>query len=112
MRAANLALKFVLELCMLAALAYWGVQAGGSTLGDVVLAIAAPLAAAVVWGIYAAPKARRRLPLVPRLALELSVFAVAAVALAVAGAPVLALVFAAVVALNTALLVVTGDADA
>jgi hypothetical protein len=112
MRAANLGLKFVLELCMLAALAYWGAQAGDSTFGDVVLAVAAPLAAAVVWGIYAAPKARRRLPLVPRLVLELCVFAVAALALAVAGAPVLALVFAAVVALNTALLVAAGDADA
>jgi Protein of unknown function (DUF2568) len=111
-RSANLGLKFVLELCMLAALAYWGAQAGSSTLGDVVLAIAAPLAAAAVWGIYAAPKARHRLALVPRLVLELCVFAVAAVALAAAGAPVLALVFVAVVALNTALLVVAGDADA
>jgi hypothetical protein len=94
---------FVLELCMLAALAYWGAQAGGSTVGDVVLAIAAPLAAAAVWGRYAAPRSARRLPRARRVALELCVFAIAAVALAAAGAPLLAAIFAALVALDTAL---------
>jgi hypothetical protein len=103
-RSATLALKFALELCMLAALAYWGAQAGGSTLGDVVLAIAAPAVAAIVWGLYAAPNAARRLPRARRVALELCVFAVAAVALAAAGAPLLAAIFAALVALDTVLL--------
>jgi len=108
-RAANLGLKFLLELCMLGALAYWGAQAAGSTLGDVVLAVAAPLAAAIVWGTFAAPKARRRLARGPRVTLELAIFAVAAVALAAAGAPALAAVFAALVAMNTGLLVAWGD---
>jgi hypothetical protein len=103
-RYATLALKFVLELCMLAALAYWGAQAGGSTFGDVALAVGAPLAAAVVWGLYAAPRSARRLPRARRVALELCVFAVAAVALAAAGAVLLAAVFAVVVALDTVLL--------
>jgi hypothetical protein len=111
-RAANLGLKFVLELCMLAALAAWGAQAGGSTAGDVLLAVAAPLAAAVVWGIYAAPQARRRLARAPRIALELAVFAIAAVALVAAGAHVLGAVFAAVVVVNTALLVAWDDQEA
>jgi hypothetical protein len=95
---------FVLELCMLAALAYWGAQAGGSTVGDVVLAIAAPLAAAAVWGRYAAPRSPRRLPRAPRVALESCVFAIAAWALVAAGAPLAAVVFAALVALDTVLL--------
>ena len=103
-RYATLALKVVLELCMLAALAYWGSQAGGSTAGDVVLAIATPLVAAAVWGRYAAPRSPRRLPRGRRVALESSVFAVAAAALAAAGAPLLAAVFAALVALDTVLL--------
>jgi Protein of unknown function (DUF2568) len=111
-RAANLGLKFLLELCMLAALAYWGAQAAGSTAGDVLLAVAAPLAAAVVWGAFAAPRAPRRLQRGPRLALELGVFAVAAVALAAAGATVLAVVFAGAVVVNAALLAALGDLDA
>ena len=100
-RSAAPGLKFVLELCMLAALAYWGAQAGGSTAADVVLAIAAPLLAAAVWGRYAAPRSPRRLPRARRVALESGVFAVAAVGLAAAGAPLLAAVFAAAVALDT-----------
>ena len=90
---------------MLAALAYWGAQAGGSTAVDVLLAVAAPLAAAVVWGLYAAPRSPRRLAHGPRVVLESCVFAVAAVALAAAGASVLAAVFAVLVAVDTALLV-------
>ena len=101
---AALALKFVLELCLFGALAYWGAQAGGSTAVDVLLALAAPLAAAVVWGRYAAPRSPRRLPRGRRVALESCLFAVAAVALAAAGAPVLAAVLAVLVAIDTALL--------
>ena len=108
-RAANLGLKFVLELCMLAALAYWGARAGGSVGADVVLAVIAPLAAAVIWGLYAAPRARRRLRPPWRIVLELAVFAVAAVSLAAAGADTLAIIFAALVAVNAALLAVWGQ---
>jgi hypothetical protein len=97
-------MKFVLELCMLGAFAYWGAHAGGSTAADVGLAIAAPLAAAAVWGRYAAPRSPRRLRRAPRVALESCVFALAALALAGAGAPVAAAVFAAAVALDTVLL--------
>ena len=103
-RSTALGLMFALELCMLGALAYWGSQAGGSTAGDVVLAIVAPLVAAAVWGRYAAPRSPRRLPRAPRVVLESCVFAVAAVALAGAGAPLLGAVFAALVAVDTALL--------
>jgi uncharacterized protein DUF2568 len=102
-RHATLALKFVLELCMLAALAYWGAQAGGSTAGDVALGVGAPLVAAVVWGVYAAPRSARRLPRARRVVFESCVFALAAVALAAAGAPILAAVFAALVAVDTVL---------
>jgi hypothetical protein len=110
--AVNLGLKFALELCMLAALAAWGAQAGRSTAGDVLLAVAAPLAVAVVWGAFAAPRARRRLPRASRVALELGIFALGAVALAAAGTPALAVAFAALVVVNTALLAAFGDLDA
>ena len=46
--AANLALRFFLELAALAALAYWGFHTGRSVLADVVLGLGAPLLAAVV----------------------------------------------------------------
>ncbi len=55
---ANLALRFVLELAALAALAYWGFHTGHSLLGDVALGVGAPLLAAVIWA-YGRHRSRR-----------------------------------------------------
>src|SRR6476619_5377508 len=103
MRAANLALKFLLELCALAAFAYWGAPTGPTAV-NVLLGIGAPLAMAVVWGPWAAPKAPRRLAGAARITLELSVCALAALAWVAAGAPVVAAIFAALVVANAVLL--------
>jgi hypothetical protein len=100
MRSPALTAKFLLELCALAALAYWGATTGPLVV-NVLLGIGAPLLAAAVWGRWAAPRSPRRLTGTARLALESTVFAAAAVALVVAGAPVLAAVFAAIVVLDT-----------
>jgi hypothetical protein len=83
-----LALKFVLELCALAALAFWGATTG-PVLVRVALGIGAPLIAALAWGRWAAPRSPRRLAGARRLALELTVFTAAAAALGAAGAPAL-----------------------
>jgi hypothetical protein len=99
-RSVALALKFGLELCALAALAYWGATTGPLVV-NILLGIGAPLIAATVWGMWAAPRSPRRLTGAARLALETAVFAAAAVALVLAGAPVLAAVFAAIVVLDT-----------
>jgi hypothetical protein len=103
-KTANEALRFLLELCMLAAFAYWGAHTTDSTAAHILLAAAAPLAAATVWAIWCAPRSNRRLPPSRRVPLELALFALAALALAAAGATTLAIVFAAVTAINTALL--------
>ena len=84
----SLALKFLLELAAFAAFAYWGASV------SVVVAIAAPGAAIVLWGVFAAPRSERRLPTGPRVVFEASVFALAVVALLAVGAPVAALVMA------------------
>jgi hypothetical protein len=99
MRVANLAVKFLLELAAFASLAYWGWHVG-STITGILVAIAAPAAAIAIWGLFAAPRARRRLPLAWRVPLELGVFVLAAVALGVSGHPALAVSFALVVVIN------------
>jgi len=101
--AANLALKFLLELAAIAAFAYWGASTGDSVV-SVLLAVAAPAVAVVLWGTLAAPKATRRLADAARVPFELAVFALAAAALAAAGNAALALAFAALVVVNAALL--------
>ncbi len=105
----NLALRFLLELCMLAALAYWGYHIGDSLLMKLVLALGAPLVAAVVWGAFIAPRAWRRLTDPARLLLELVLWVAAALALAAAGQPTLAVLFAVVVAANLVLGMVWGQ---
>ncbi|HKV69449.1 MAG TPA: DUF2568 domain-containing protein, partial [Gaiellales bacterium] len=58
----NLALKFLLELAALVAFGLWGASIA-SGFAAVVLAVLLPVVVAVLWGAFAAPKARRRLPL-------------------------------------------------
>jgi hypothetical protein len=84
MRPANDGLRFVLELCMLAALGYGGYEAGSSPV-NYILMIALPLGAATVWGAFIAPKARHPSVDPWRLVLEIALFGAAGVALATAG---------------------------
>jgi len=72
-----MAIRFTCELAMLAAFAWWGVHAGG-----VAVAIAAPLVAGIVWGLWIAPRARRRLRDPARFAVESVLWLAATVALA------------------------------
>ncbi len=54
-KGANLLLRFLLELCALGALGYWGFKSGSATSTKVVLGVGAPLVAAVVWGTFLSP---------------------------------------------------------
>jgi phosphotransferase system glucose/maltose/N-acetylglucosamine-specific IIC component len=100
---ANLAVKFVLELLALAAFAYWGATLDGVVVA-VIVGIAAPASVAVLWGLFAAPRASRRLPTRARVPFELSVFTLATAALVAVGWTPIAIAFAAVVGLNAVLL--------
>jgi hypothetical protein len=60
----NLTLAFVLELCALAVLGLWGFSVGGGPVTKTALGIGAPLCAAVLWGLFAAPRAPVSVPLV------------------------------------------------
>jgi hypothetical protein len=56
-----LTVRFLAELGLLAALAWAGWHLLDSTLGSLLLAVLLPAAAAVVWGLWVAPRAHRRL---------------------------------------------------
>jgi hypothetical protein len=91
-KAANLALRFLLELSALAATAYWGYETG-SGVTRWVLAIAAPAVVIAVWALFVSPNPRIELPRAVRLAIEFVVFAAAAGALAASGQRTLAAIF-------------------
>ena len=97
MKAANLGLRFVLELCFLAALAYVGLQV------SVVLCVVAPIVAAVIWGLFVSPQARFPLRLGPWLAIQAVLFGVAVAGLIAVGETVLGIAFGIAVSANLAL---------
>ncbi len=105
-RSINLLLRFLLELCILAALGYWGFQTGQQTIAKIGLGIGAPLLAAVVWGIFLAPASSRRLREPWRSILELVVFGSAIAALYSTGQRSLAVAFGLIYVINKVLLVV------
>jgi hypothetical protein len=90
-RAVTLTVRFLVELGLLAALAYWGFVVGDAA-AAFVLGIGAPLLAAVVWGMFVAPKARRPVSVPVRLAIEVVLFGAGAAA----GRTVLGIAFGAV----------------
>lgn len=103
LRGLNLAVRFLLELGALAALAWWGVELGSSWVGSLVMGIGFPALAAVTWGNFVAPRAPQFLPRPGRLAIEIAVFGTATTGLAAMGHWPAALVFGLAAAGNTAL---------
>jgi hypothetical protein len=93
LRAANDVFRFSLELAAFASLGYWGWQATSNP-ARWVLMLALPLAAALVWGAFVAPKARIPAGDPWRLMLEVLVFGSGIAALAGAGQTTLGVAFA------------------
>ena len=105
----NLTLSFLLELCLLAAFGYWGFKVGPNLLLQIILGIAAPLGVAVLWGIWMAPASARRLPVIPRLVVQVVLFGLAVWALVSVGQAGLALWLGGVAAINIMLAIVFGQ---
>jgi hypothetical protein len=99
MAAINLAARFVLELAALAALGLWAWHAGGPVPG-----LLLPIAAATLWGLFAAPKATIAAPDAVRVGTQVLVLGGAALALAATRTPTAGIAFAALAAANAALI--------
>ncbi|WP_330329900.1 YrdB family protein [Streptomyces sp. NBC_00536] len=98
----NEGLAFLLEVVALVLLGWWGATRDLPVGGAVALAVVAPLGAAVLWGAFAAPKARWSVPLAAQLGVKAVVFGAGAAALLALAGGVAAGCFAGVVVLNTA----------
>ncbi|HET7900539.1 MAG TPA: DUF2568 domain-containing protein [Candidatus Nanopelagicales bacterium] len=79
-----LALRFLLEIALLAALAVVAVRALGGVVGWLV-GVAVAVVVAVVWGVLLSPRRRAQAPLGVRVLVEMLLFLAAAVGLAVTG---------------------------
>lgn len=100
-RYGNLGLGFLLELAALISFAAVGVLLSGwMQLVGGVIGAAAFIA---LWGVYAAPRSKRRLKGMNLLLFKIAMFAVAVVILMLIGQPVWAVVLAVLVAVNLTL---------
>jgi len=100
LKVASMALAFLLELCALAAIGYWGFQTGQTTLVRLVLGLGLPLLIAILWGIFLSPKASMPVPEPWRTIVRQSIFALAVVLLYLSGQTVLAGIFALALVIN------------
>jgi hypothetical protein len=76
---------FLDELALLVVLCIAGARIGGGAVASTLRAIFFPVVAAVIWGLWLAPRASRRLAHPARLAAKLALVAIAAVLLALSG---------------------------
>ena len=105
-RSFNLLVRFLLELCVLASVGYWGLNTGSGWLLKILLGIGAPVLITILWGMFAAPKAAYHLHGFMLIAFETIVFASGVAALYVTMNYTLAWGFAALVIINRILMFV------
>ncbi|HKI89717.1 MAG TPA: YrdB family protein [Draconibacterium sp.] len=96
----NLLVSFLLEIALLIIAGYWGFQQGESVLMKYMLAITLPVVIAVFWGIFAAPKSRKRLKNPSRTIFKLALFALAVFFCFQTGHSLLAVVLAVATLMN------------
>lgn len=83
------AVRFLLELCLLAAVASWGLGLDAGQPARVIVGLGAAVAVAAVWGRYVAPRSVHRLDDPARFAVELALFGIGAGALLASGSRLL-----------------------
>lgn len=105
----NLVVRFIVELLAVGFVGYWGFTASDDTTVRLILGTGAVAVLVVVWGLFLAPTADRGLTRSQKNFLGTIVLLVAAGALAVAGQPLVALVYAVVVIVNVVVLSALGD---
>jgi len=105
----NLAVRFLLELCLLVAVGYWGFITGSGWLLKFLLGIGGPVSIAITWGMFISPKAAYRLHGFMLLSLEALLFGLAVAALYGTQNYSLAWSYAAVVIFNRILILAWGQ---
>ncbi|HEY4788167.1 MAG TPA: YrdB family protein [Bacteroidales bacterium] len=99
----NLLVSFLLELMMLCLYSYWAYHSREIVVMRYLLAVLVPVAAVVLWGIWAAPKSKRRLKNPARSVFKLALLLLSAVLCFKAGQQSWAIWFGIVTLLNAGL---------
>jgi hypothetical protein len=108
-RIANLALAFLLELAMLAALGYWAFRAAPGGWLSWAAAVVVVAIAIGLWAAWGAPKSATRLAMPALLVFKIVMFGAAAIALFASGQAMWAALFAVLAVLHLALAAAFGQ---
>ncbi|MGE8003925.1 YrdB family protein [Lysinibacillus sp. NPDC093216] len=100
----NLVLRFLLEICVLMAFGYWGIQTGKGMFFKLLLGIGAPALFVVSWSLFGSPKATFPLNGISHFLFEFVIFSLAVIALYATGRTQLAIIFAILIIINEILL--------
>jgi hypothetical protein len=103
LKTVNLGIRFILEIAVLVILGYWGFHATPSPLLKMVLGIGTPLVAAVIWGLFGAPRAPYTLTGLPFFMLEIVIFGLPVIILFYLEKQTLGFIYGIVVAINLVL---------
>lgn len=106
LKSLNLLVRFLLELCMLAAVGYWGFKTQSSWTMKIVSGIALPILMIVIWSLFLAPRATYLLHGVAHVVLSLILLGSGAMALFAGGRSDLGWVYIVVLFVNQLLLIV------
>ena len=102
----NLAVRFLLEICVLIAVGYWGFKSGSGWLLKILLGLGVPILIAAIWGMFGAPKSAYQFRGLAFLGLEILVFGSGVLALFVTRSNSLAWMFALLLIVNKILLMI------
>jgi hypothetical protein len=100
----NLLVRFLLELCMLAAVGYWGFKSQSGWMMKTLLGIGLPILIATLWGLFVAPKAVYPLRGASHLTLELLLLFSGTAALFASGKPALGWAYTLTLVINRILI--------
>ena len=102
----NLLVRFLLELCMLASVAYWGFTTHSSWTTKMFFGIGLPILLAVIWGYFMAPRSTHRLSGISFTVLDFILLGSGAVALYASGQTTLAWIYTVVLVISEILRIV------
>lgn len=103
-RGVNLGVAFLLELAVIFAVGYFGLTLSWGLTVRTLVGVGAPVLMAVLWGVFASPRASVPLRGAADVAFRMAWFGIGALALWGAGLPIAALALAAVYGVNAVML--------
>ena len=102
----NLLVRFLLELCMLVAVGYWGFKTHSGWAMKIIFGIGLPVVIAVLWGLFIAPRATYPLTGISYLVVELILLGSGTLALFASGKPNLGWIYTGILVVNKVLIIV------